>query len=438
MTGPLPEDAAPAPPAGGDRRFIVAVGESPRAAAAVRACSRIAEAFASSWQAVHVETPEAHRRGSRERAGEALTLATRLGGTVATIPAASVADGLVSQIEEQGATDLLLRRPRGGWPRLFAQPLDEQIAARCPALTVHLTPARPGRRQRVTFKRPQREAAPTMRNYAVALALVAVTALIAVAIAAVAGPRGLDLFFLFPVITVAVRFGLRPGVAAAIASVACHNLFLVRPIFTLDLGSQSLFMAFGLVAVAIYTSVISERLRGRVRLSDRSAKESAAIVTFAQELARAGSWDETARIVCETLSTMLGVRAVLLREKGGKLVVEGAVPAAPIFGPVDEIARDWAWREAEESGRGTLRMAAADWQFLPLKTGLGLLALVGVARENGEAPIPADRAVLLATLTSLASLAHERLRLEDLALERGSPRSSARGSRNRGRQAGDS
>jgi two-component system sensor histidine kinase KdpD len=238
------------------------------------------------------------------------------------------------------------------------------------------------------------------------------------------------------VITVAVRFGLRPGVAAAIASVACHNLFLVRPIFTLDLGSQSLFMAFGLVAVAIYTSVISERLRGRVRLSDRSAKESAAIVTFAQELARAGSWDETARIVCETLSTMLGVRAVLLREKGGKLVVEGAVPAAPIFGPVDEIARDWAWREAEESGRGTLRMAAADWQFLPLKTGLGLLALVGVARENGEAPIPADRAVLLATLTSLASLAHERLRLEDLALERGSPRSSARGSRNRGRQAG--
>jgi two-component system sensor histidine kinase KdpD len=86
---------------------------------------------------------------------------------------------------------------------------------------------------------------------------------------------------------------------------------------------------------------------------------------------------------------------------------------------VDEIARDWTWNEGEESGRGTARMAAADWQFLPLKTGLGMLAIVGIARDSGEAPVPADRAVLLATLTALAALAHERLRLEDLAVERG-------------------
>jgi two-component system sensor histidine kinase KdpD len=274
------------------------------------------------------------------------------------------------------------------------------------------------------LSRPEGGAKLGAHAYAFALALVGATALIAVALAAVFGARGLDLFFLFPVITAAVRFGAKPGLAAALASVLCHNLFLVRPVFRLDLGSQSLFMALGLIAVAIYTSIISERLRGRVRLSDRSAKESAAIVTFAQALARASRWNETARIVCETLSIMLGVRAVLLREKGGELVVVASVPGPPSFGPVDEIARDWAWREGEESGRGTVRMAAADWQFLPLKTGLGMLALVGVARDSGEAPVPADRAVLLATLTSLAALAHERLRLEDLAVERASTRPS--------------
>lgn len=402
------------------RRFIVAVGEGTQAADAVRICARWARSFSSPWHAVHIETPEAHRRGSRERAGEALTLASRLGATVATIPAARVADGLISQVEEHGATDLVLRRHRGIWRRfLGSMPLEEQISARCPGISIHLLPISSAEKQAAAPKQGPVTAAPDARSYAFALALVAVTALIAVALAALFGSRGLDLFFLFPVIAAAVRFGLRPGLVAALASVLCHNLFLVRPVLSLDLGPQSLFMAFGLIAVAAYTGVISARLRGRVRLSDRSAKENAGIVTFAQELARAGTWEETAHIVCETLSAMLEVRAVLLREKDGALMVVASEPGAPAFGPVDEIARDWTWNEGEESGRGTARMAAADWQFLPLKTGLGMLAIVGIARDSGEAPVPADRAVLLATLTALAALAHERLRLEDLAVERG-------------------
>jgi two-component system sensor histidine kinase KdpD len=97
--------------------------------------------------------------------------------------------------------------------------------------------------------------------------------------------------------------------------------------------------------------------------------------------------------------------------------------AAPKFGLLDEIAQDWAWENGEEAGRGTSRMAAADWRFLPLKTGLGVLALVGIARDDGGDPVPAERIVLLATLVSLAALSHERLRLEDLALEQAELRS---------------
>jgi two-component system sensor histidine kinase KdpD len=63
-------------------------------------------------------------------------------------------------------------------------------------------------------------------------------------------------------------------------------------------------------------------------------------------------------------------------------------------------------------------MAAADWRFVPLETDLGVLALIGIARDDGGDPVPPNRAVLLATLASLAALAHERLRLEDLTLER--------------------
>jgi two-component system sensor histidine kinase KdpD len=41
------------------------------------------------------------------------------------------------------------------------------------------------------------------------------------------------------------------------------------------------------------------------------------------------------------------------------------------------------------------------------------LAVLGLARDDGQNPVPADRAVLLSTLIAQAALAHERLRLED-------------------------
>lgn len=403
-------------------RFVVAVGESGGSAAAVHAGARLAQACSCPWHAVHVETPEAHRRGSRQRAAEALALAAKLGATVAVIPAASVADGLISQVEEQRATDLLLQRPSGR-RSIFRGTLANRISHDCPNVTIHLL-ARGQGSPRLPAEHVPKTSGIGFRSYLYALALVAITTLIAAPLGYAFGNRGLDLFFLFPVITAAVRFGLRPGLLAAVASVACHNLLFVRPIFVFTMGSQSLFMVLGLSAVAIYTGVISERLRGRVRLSDRSATENAAIVTFAQELARAGSWDETAAIVCQAVSTMLDVRTVLLREKDGALILVASNPPGASFGPVDEIARDWAWQNGEETGRGTARMAAADWQFLPLKTGLGMLALIGIARDNGTEPVPADRAVLLATLISLAALAHERLRLEDIAIARAKSRTS--------------
>lgn len=408
------------------RRYLVAIGARGNASEAVRACSRMADASNSGWHAVHIETPGRSGSSAKPGDGEAMALAARLGATVTTIPATSVVDGLISQVEEHGATDLVMSRPRGGRARLFRPSLAVQLLKQCPGLALHFIPDPIGRTPGPAAPGDGQRETPNPRSYVLSLFLVAATGCAAALVASLFGSRGLDLFFLFPVITAAVRFGVRPGLLAVAASVIVHNVFLVRPLFALSLGSQSLFMLFGLAAVAIYTGMISERLRGRVRLSDRSAKENAAIITFAQELARAANWSETARIVCETLNHMLDVRAVLLREKGGELVVEAAYPTAPMFGPVDIIARDWTWKEGQESGHGTTSMAAADWQFLPLKTGLGVLAILAIARDNGTSPVPADRAVLLATLTALAALAHERLRLEDLAVARGGRRKRAR------------
>jgi two-component system sensor histidine kinase KdpD len=60
-------------------------------------------------------------------------------------------------------------------------------------------------------------------------------------------------------------------------------------------------------------------------------------------------------------------------------------------------------------------LADANWQFQPLKTSLGTMAVLGLARDDGRDPVRADQAVLLSTLLAQAALAHERLLLEDRA-----------------------
>lgn len=84
-----------------------------------------------------------------------------------------------------------------------------------------------------------------------------------------------------------------------------------------------------------------------------------------------------------------------------------------MIGPVDQAALDWCWEHGSEAGAGTQILSAANWQFHPLKTSLGMLAVLGLARDDGRDPVRADQRVLLHTLVAQAALAHERLRLED-------------------------
>lgn len=107
------------------------------------------------------------------------------------------------------------------------------------------------------------------------------------------------------------------------------------------------------------------------------------------------------------------MNAAILTERNGDLVIVAAQPPLTEISPVDRAAAGWAWDRGETTGSGTATLNAADWQFHPLKTTLGTLAVLAIAREDGRDPAPSDRAVLLSTLVGQAALAHERLRLEN-------------------------
>lgn len=401
--------------AGGDR-ILVAVSEQPGSEILVRTAKRLADALHAPWTAVYVETPQAERIDptEREQLSASLSLASSLGATQVTVPAVNVAAGLVAQVAEMRATQVVLGKSRRRrWLSLHQRSLLERLIDEFEGVAVHLLPiAELGRA-------PKRQAAwgepPTIqwRPYLFSLSFVALTTILAKLLNPLVGVNAIDLIYLLPVLAAATLFGLRPAVVASLTSALAYNFFFLEPLYTFTIEDpQNALTFFSLTVVAIVASQLAGRLRTQATIGARSARENAALAALAQTLAQVSDAASTATAVCSETSRLLDVNTVLLGQQDGQIAIIGSHPPRVALDPVDIVAADWAFSHGEPTGHDTKTLNASDWQYHPLKTSLGVLAVLGIARDDGKTPVPADRVVLLTTIVGQAALAHERLWLE--------------------------
>lgn len=394
-------------------RIVAAVSGTGQGDNVVTLAASLATSLGATWHAIFIETPRSARRPAiARRAAEALSQAARQGATVSNEPAADVIAGLASHLAAMPADHLVLGAPAPSRRRLARTSTLDSALAQFPGLTVHI--ASTATALPIAPLEPTVNARAGWRQHMVALSLVAVTLVIAGAASVVLSGRALNLLFLFPVIAAAARFGLGPALTATAASVLGFDFFLLQPRYHLQLTAPaSLILLAALSAIAIYTSLLTGALRSRVALSDRSSQENARIATFSQLLARVSTWEETAQLICDELAGFLNAQAIVFREKDGRMVRAAASSQDYIWGAVDQAALDWCWMHGEAAGRGTTSISSADWRVEPLRTSLGVLAVLALARPDGRDPVRADRGVLYSTLVSLAAIANERLILED-------------------------
>lgn len=403
----------------GGERVLVAVSELPGSDAIVRAAKRLADALKAPWQAVFIETPRAlgFGEGQKRQVAETLRLAAALGATIATIPAESVAEGLARQVQSARATQLVLGKSmRSWWFELRHGSVVRTMLRAVEGLAVHIIPL-PDETPRTRLA-PVKGAWGGLADYGAIVALVAATTLLGRLAKPSIGIGGIDLIYLLPVILASGKFGLRPGLVAGLLSALAYNFFFLPPLHTFTIADpQSLLTMFVLLGIAGFTANLAGRLKMRAMLGARSAEENAALASFGQTLARVSDWHATSQAVCDEVARLLGVSVLLLNERHGALRPVAGYPDVTELGPVDQAAADWSWSRGEPAGAGTATLNAADWQFHPLKTALGVLAVIGLSREDGREPVTAERAVLLQTLIGQAALAHERLKLDDQVRE---------------------
>jgi two-component system, OmpR family, sensor histidine kinase KdpD len=402
-------------------RIIVAVGDQPGSEALIRATKRLADAMRATWTAVTVETPRSATLSeeARARVAKALKLAVEMGASLATIPAASVTEGLRAQIIEAKATAVVIGKSRRSWWfELRHGSVVDQLVRGLEGVAVHVMPtpeAAVAANDEVRGARPL-----NWSGTGIGLMLVAATTGGAMAVASVIGPNSVDLFYLVPVIITATLFGLRPALVASITAALAYNFFFLPPVYTFTISDpQNAITFLVLTGVAIVASQLTGRLKREATIGARTATENAGIAAFGQRLAGISDEAGTAAIVCQEVASLLNVSTVLVTRKDRNLTVIAAAPSDPSLGTLDIAAAEWAFDRNEMAGRDTGTLTASDWQFHPLVTSLGVLAVLGVGHSADANPVAPERRTLFATLLGQAALAHERIKLEAQARDFG-------------------
>ena len=402
----------------GAERIVVAINELPGADGLVRAAKRIADGLRGPWTALFIETPRVagFTDAQHQRVAATMTLATQLGASVATVPAAGVVDGIQSFLADARATQLVVGKSRRSrWFELRHGSVVDRLVRETPDVTVHVLPveaqARPAgepptRRRRANWGTPT--------GYVVTTAMVAAVTAAASGLFHILDLGNVGLLYLLPVMAAASLFGLRVGLFAGLASSLAYNFFFLPPTGTLTVSNpENVVSIFVLLGIAIATSHLTARVRAQADLASASARTNAALTGFLRQLTALGEAPAVKQAICDEVARILAVHTVLLEADGATaLTVQAGDREGHRLGTLDLAAAQWAYDNAATTGRGSGTLTASDWVFHPLRHGQRMLAVLGLARDDGADPVRADQLPLLLSLIDQGALVLERLRLE--------------------------
>ena len=251
-----------------------------------------------------------------------------------------------------------------------------------------------------------------LRPYAETLAMVAASTLAGMLVAPRWGNSAVDLLYLPAVLAAAGFYGLGPGLLAAVASALAFNFYFTHPFHTLRIASPEDVATVALLfLVALVTSQLAARMRTERRAAQKSAARNATIAGLARRLLSCSSDEQIAKVACRELARLFECNAVMMAGAPEPQVVAGQ-PGHATLTPSDIAAAAWAIESGEPAGRGTRSVIVTEWVFYPVKSDSEVLAVIGLARDNGTRPVPIERLDLLDSLVDQAALALERARLE--------------------------
>jgi two-component system, OmpR family, sensor histidine kinase KdpD len=413
--------AIPGPWAAGER-LLVCVSEDPRAAGLVRYTKRLADRLHASWTALYVETKRSLQltEEERDRIADTLRLAQALGGEPVTIPGGDsrISDDVVNFAQANNITQIVLgKSTRSAWFELLHGSVVRDLLRRCGNISVHVIAGEDLDKETIpkkTVRTAEKAATFDPRPYVVATVAIVAALGVGMAIQPWFGIENVDLVFLTAVVGIAVGYGLWPSLFASLIGSLCYNFFFLPPVYTFTITEPTNVAAFFFfIAMAVVVSNVAARVRTLAFAAMARARTTESLYVFSRKLSGAGTLDDVLWASAYQAALMLKVRVVLLLPEDGTLVVRTGYPPEDVLDEADLAAAKWAWEHDRAAGRGSDTLPGAKRLFLPMRTGRGVMGVVGIDSDKSGPLLTPDQRRLLDALIDQAALAIERVHLVD-------------------------
>jgi two-component system, OmpR family, sensor histidine kinase KdpD len=416
-------DAIAGPWAAGER-ILVCLSEDPRAAGLVRYTKRLADRLRAPWTAISIETRRSLQLTDeqRDRLADTLRLAEALGGEALTIPGVGrrIADDVIGFAQANNVTQIIIgKATRSWWFEIIRGSVVHDLVRRAGNISVNVIAGEQLSANPVP-KKTVRTAAPSdpfdPRPYLMSLLFVVVALGTGELIQPYFRIENVDLVFLTAVVSVAVRFGLWPSLLASVAASLCYDFFFLPPIYTFTITDPTNVAAFlFFILIAILVSNVAARVRIQAVSATDRMRTTESLYAFSRKLAGTATLDDVLWATAYQTALMLKVRVVLLLPEDGVITVKAGYPPEDQLDKADLAAANWAWNNNRPAGRGSDTLPGAKRLFLPMRTGRGLIGVVGIDDDKSGPILTPDQRRLLDALMDQGALAIERVGLvEDM------------------------
>ena len=396
---------------------LVCVNESPHSEQLVRAARRLADRLNAPWTALYLETERSHRLGeaARDRVAATLRLAEELGAEARSLPARiDLAEDVLDYAREHNYTQIVIGKSRRSrtFETLHGSVVDSLVRKAAGLTVVVIAEAETTKAEPLESLPFQFDAGPP-RAYAESLLGIAGVSVMGYFIDQLIDIPNISLAYLPVILSAAIRHGHAPALFTALLATAAYNFCFTEPIFTMHIASPENIVALAFFGViAVLTSRLTVRVREQTLLARAQADTTATLLAFARRMAGIRKLDELASTTAQEMRNLLHVDAVVLMpDAESRLVLRGAAPAAATLSDADLAAAQWAFEKAQVAGRGSETLPGAKRLFLPVRTANGVVAVMGVSREEAEFQINAAQRRLLESIGDLAAVGVERVRL---------------------------
>jgi two-component system sensor histidine kinase KdpD len=216
------------------------------------------------------------------------------------------------------------------------------------------------------------------------------------------------------VLVSAVAFGLGAALFASLLSVLAFNLFFLPPYFSITISDpENVVALFFFLVVALVASNLTASVRAQAMMARRRARITEDLYLFSRKLAGIASMDDLLWAISSQVASMLKVRVVLFLPENGTLELKTAWPPEDVAEEADLAAAKWSWENNRPAGRGADTLPGAKRLFLPMRTGRGPVAVIGIDSDKQGPLLDPDGQRLLDALSDQAALAIERITLSE-------------------------